>query len=139
MQIILSVRFVNFVVGIEAKVDEHYGGNYLSQVDIEKTRYKRIVKEILNGKTDNLDKIRYQLCSATLGTLMEAESNKKEVAILLVIVFSATASANKLEKNKKDFIAFIDNLEKGTEQDEYKPKFAADKKVRFFVKKIIIE
>ena len=127
----------NFVVGIEAKVDEPYGQKYLHKEDLEKTRYSRIANEILNGKTDNLDEIRYQLCSATLGTLMEAKENA--IAILLVIVFKSTAKKSKLEKNKKDFEAFINNLQKGDEQDEYKPKFAADKKVRFFVKKIIIE
>jgi len=126
-------------VGIESKVDESFNET------VKEVYIKNIVKELKGEKTntpkriENLLKrnftiiserqfeIRYQLLYSTVGTI-DAMENKKyaDIPIFLIIVFKSKAyDSNKGEKNYKDFLYFIKEINaqkifKGKNKEMYK-------------------
>ena len=127
----------NFVVGIEAKVNEPFGQYYLTQSILnEHPKYKKVADGVLknNLKKEDFDKIRYQLCQASYTTIKEAKDRNAQVAVFLVIALN-NGCVN--EKNEADFKKFVEFLEKGDEEDRYLPKYAEDK-VKFYVKNLTI-
>lgn len=105
----------DFVVGIESKVTESFGGiieEELSKASHNKRhRINALVNELFNCEVnEDIEDLRYQLLTGAVGTLLEAIKNNKEKALFLVIVFTdknATNSEKKASKNNhKDFVDF---------------------------------
>lgn len=113
---LLLVKENEVVVGIEAKVDESFDETICEIIKDSKTsegkyeRLKYLYECIYNSKINN-EHLRYQLLTATVGTLLEAEKAKAKKAVLVIITFkSELADKSKMEKNKKDLDGFIKTI-----------------------------
>ena len=129
------------VIGIEAKVNEPLGNNKSilqesKTTSSEKPKCKRInwlMQTILPGrKIDDkeIGNLKYQLFTATAGTILEAARRDKEECIFLVLAFhSKNEPVN--ETNKKSFEDFVrivcgennDSKEFTVEYEDLKTKF----------------
>ena len=104
----------DFVAGIEAKVSESFGKTISKELigasENKQYRINTLAKELfgceINADSENL---KYQLLTGVMGTLKEANKNKKSKALFLVIVFTdgiTTKEANAVVANNKDFEDF---------------------------------
>lgn len=127
------------VVGIEAKADEPLDNKYLSEYDCEKKRYKNISMQLFGDSPDRHPDIRYQLCSATMATLIEAYERNKKNAIVLIISFLSEANTKRenIERNKKDIQAFKNSLV-SLGDDCFETPFSKSKGISLYVKTIDI-
>jgi len=129
------------VVGIEAKADEGLG-EYYSNININDThnhqlRYRGLYSAMFN---DNIDgKVRYQLVSASVGTILEAIDRKKTNALLLIITFLKDGSYDKrkVKTNLNDIEYFLDKFEKRND-GSLLAKIAVDNNIRFYIEHISI-
>lgn len=128
---ILMVSHINsLVVGIEAKVNEGFGNLVEAEFSEEsesvssdkRNRIMELMHRIFGRVTIDADlkALRYQLLTATAGTLAEARERLCKKALLLVIVFKTAGSYNpqKIAANKADYAAFTAALG-GKEQEPY--------------------
>ena len=109
----------DIVIGIEAKVDEKFGGKVLSILskDISDNLRERIGqfnKELYGGNMEQMPNVSYQLLEASSGILIEARKAKANKAILLICTFVNGNNANvkKIIKNIDDIYQFKSSLEK---------------------------
>jgi hypothetical protein len=119
---LLLVSEVNsLVIGLEAKVDELFGNttviSELCKPDITANKENRIndlTEKIfeLEPTDPKVEGLRYQLLTATAGTIFEAMERKLTKAMLLVLVFKKEGSydESKIRKNKRDYKKFTDML-----------------------------
>lgn len=116
------------VVGIEAKADEGLGKYYvseeLSKSDISDNKIKRInslYKDVYGTEDLKAYNPRYQLLTAVVGTLKEAENVHATKAILLIISFLKDENLNnkKIENNKNDIQYFEDSISKFEKNGKY--------------------
>lgn len=106
----------DIVIGIEAKVDEPFGNNrsILQESNTtskgKKARINWLLKTILpEGKRledREVGKLKYQLFTATAGTLLEAAKRDKKKCIFLVLAFHSKEKPVN-EANKKSFEDFM--------------------------------
>lgn len=112
----------NSVIGVEAKVSEHF------DIQIKKKRRSGESDDNMNVRLnscinylygehvpDNVEDLYYQLLSATIGTILEAKRNKKKKAISLFITFVGNVEKekdyhDKVEENRDAFITFCKSL-----------------------------
>lgn len=125
---LLLVKEEEVVLGVEAKVAESFGSELVCKIindyknDPQKMegKYKRLnylYKCIYGSKIDNISKkdsehLRYQLLTATVGTLLEAEKAKAKKAALVIITFVSVAGSvsNGMKKNEDDLYYFISTI-----------------------------
>lgn len=107
----------DIVIGIEAKVDETLGNyvlkellNYPSENKIE--RIKNFYNEIYGDKQYSAPNVRYQLLTATSGTLIEARKANLSKAVLLIITFidSYNIDKMKIDNNIRDIEEYKNSL-----------------------------
>jgi hypothetical protein len=106
------------VVGLEAKVDEELGsvvGPYLESVPQGSNIPARVslLTEAMFGRAldDRLRALRYQLLTATAGTMIEAGEHKSSAAVLVVWEFVTRKWAStKSEANSADWRRFLETL-----------------------------
>ena len=84
----------DLVIGIEAKEDEDFGETIKKEYydkDVTENKKNRIkeLKRIVfrNPDSQDVDELRYQLLTATAGTLLEAFEKDKEQCVFLVLSF----------------------------------------------------
>ena len=120
---LLMVGAKNCVIGVEAKVSETFDHNYIDvykeQGDNKKTRAFALKEFLTPGK--NVDKIGYQLFTATRGAMISAMKAGYRNAILLIIVFVGDITLNKgenpdmyediIKKNDEDFSKYLAAIE----------------------------
>lgn len=112
----------DIVVCIEAKADETLGnliGEEIKGASVNKlSRICSLLKLLFKDGFKNYDKLRYQLLTASAGTIIEAQERGVDNAILLVIVFKSEnhTTKEKLESNNID----IQNFLKETNAVDYK-------------------
>ena len=104
------------VIGIEAKVSESFdktiGEKRKDAGDNMNKRLNGAVEYLFGDKVpQNVEELRYQLFSATIGTLEEAKKYNLKTAIVLVLVFTGEVEREKnyednISRNNKDFEAF---------------------------------
>ena len=102
------------IVSIEAKVKESFGSTVLSAKKRLVTKDERpnyLTKYLFGDKTptDIIDSLRYQLLTATVGTIEHAKKVGKSKAYMLVLEFKEIIS-NKETSNDKAFKAFCNAL-----------------------------
>ena len=137
----------DLVIGIEAKVNEPFGNSIseeLKNADSEnkKERIKWLKKTILpDPQKEEANQLKYQLFTATAGTLLEAYRRKVEQCIVLVLSFNENQESN--ADNNKSFKDYV-NLVCG-EQKDYRSFYVSDGpgdpqeiKCRFVKKEIVI-
>ena len=102
----------DIVVTIEAKADETLGG--LVKEEIQKAsvnklrRISKLLDYLFRDGFKEYQDLRYQLMTASVGTLLEAEKKRLDTAVLLVVVFKTDKTdAEKLAANHKDIDVFL--------------------------------
>lgn len=130
----------DFVIGGEAKVDEPLGKS-MGECDKEnkEIRIKALSRYLYGDENKAKElKIKYQLLSASVGTLMEAERNNKKKAVLLFIIFKNEDDEDTvgMRKNKEAIEDFIKSLKAGENSAK---KFGEDKDITFNVSTIEIK
>lgn len=117
------------IIGIEAKateelddyVTEKYKGT--SNHDL---RYKGLCKSILNRELSECSLVRYQLLSASAGTLIEAQKREIAKALCLVVLFSSDiTSRDHIEATKKD-VEYFKTLLTRNDNGSFKTPFAPE-------------
>jgi hypothetical protein len=121
------------VVGIEGKVDEPLGSEYIRDAMKSKSpnklhRVQGMVEMLFGGKPEAHGAIRYQLVTASIATLLEATKRGVKNAVLLVIVFKKPGyyienciektyySEKNIRKNNEDIEVFLKET-RSTEQN----------------------
>ncbi len=105
------------IIGVEAKVSESFDKDWINALNKQKknneedTRAYRLRKRLVKFDSEDVDKIGYQLFTATRATINYAIEKKKNKCIILVIVFEGEIDKEKsykenVEKNNKDFSEF---------------------------------
>ena len=108
------------IIGIEAKVSESFDKDMEKILDKQKKKYNdnetktrayKLRRYLVKEDNQDVDKIGYQLFTATRATINTAIDNKKKKCIVLVIVFEGEIDkGNQYEemvaKNNKDFVEF---------------------------------
>lgn len=121
---LLLVKENEVVVGIEAKVEESFGESVYKIIEDlimrnpenAKGKYERLkdlYKCIYNSEIDNTY-LKYQLLTATVGTLLEAEKagTKKAVLAIVTFIFAVGYMSNSMKKNNDDLDYFISTISK---------------------------
>lgn len=115
---LLLVKENEVVVGIEAKVDESFGETICEIIKDPKTsegkceRLKYLYKCIYDSEINDKN-LKYQLLTATVGTLKEAKKAKAKKAVLVIITFkSGLGDKYKMEENKTDLDYFMRTISK---------------------------
>ena len=112
--LLLVAKDDGVVIGIEAKATESLDKDvktYKLDTENRKKRYGGICEAILGEPIEKCDKIKYQLLSATLGTLLETKDKPIKKAILLVLLFdSKIVTPTRIQHTKDDIKAFTDKL-----------------------------
>jgi hypothetical protein len=103
----------DFVIGIEAKVNEPYS-NTLSQEYEQGSKDKKAridwMKKLLFSENDNtINELKYQLFSGTCGTLLEAARRNKSKCMFLVLSFDVEGNGGN-KTNNEDFAKFCDKI-----------------------------
>ena len=106
------------IIGVEAKVSESFDKDWINALNEQKnnkteenTRAYRLRKRLVKFDSEEVDKIGYQLFTATRATINYAIKKKKNKCIVLVIVFEGEIDKGnqyeeKVAKNNKDFVEF---------------------------------
>ena len=101
----------------------------------QRLRYHGLCKRILNKDIKECSNIRYQLLSATAGTLIEARNKTINKAALVVLLFeSEITSKEHIENTRKDIEAFTSCL-KVKSNGSFEVPFAPQ--IDFYVKFIV--
>lgn len=144
---LLMIGSMNCVIGIEAKVsesfDEPFGKVYEKGGNKKARAYA--LKKFLTPEKD-VDKIGYQLFTATRGSMVSAMKAGYTNAILLIIVFEGKIKLNKgeteedyeqtIKKNDEDFVKFLKNV--GADGHGMIQRVIEGKTINCWIKKIKI-
>ena len=104
----------DIVVCVEAKADETLGNlisEEMKETSVNKLgRIVSLLKLIFKDGFKHYGSLRYQLLTASAGTIIEAQNRGKKNAILLVIVFKSEkhTTAEKVESNARDIQNFLE-------------------------------
>lgn len=110
-----AILFNNdILVTIEAKADETLGG--LVKEEIKKAsvnklyRITKLLEHLFPGNFRNYHDLRYQLITASVGTILEAKKKNVDTAVLLVIVFETNGKVKEenLAINRTDVAKFLE-------------------------------
>lgn len=119
---LLLIGSNNCVIGIEAKVSESFDKDFIDALNKQKknnknneedTRAYQLRKRLVKFDNDEVEKIGYQLFTATRATINYAIENQKSKCIVLVIVFEGEIDKEKsYEKNVEKKIKISLNFAK---------------------------
>lgn len=132
----------DIVVTIEAKADETLGElieKEMQDASVNKLyRISNLLSCIFKGGFKEYKKLRYQLLTASAGTILEAQKRGCNKAVLLVVVFKSNGkvSEEKLAENSKDIEEFVKATEAYQENGLYVIPNNSD--VKLYFKEIVI-
>lgn len=112
----------DIVITIEAKADETLGNlidEEIKTASVNKLqRISSLLGYIFKGGFKDYQKLRYQLLTASVGTILEAQNKKCKTAVLIVLVFKSNGKVTeeKVTSNHKDVEAFL-NATKAYEEN----------------------
>lgn len=103
----------DIVITIEAKADEPLGN--LIKDEMQKSSVNKLVRisallnYIFKGNFAEYKNLRYQLLTASVGTILEAQKRNVSKAVLLILVFKTNGniSDKKLTENHQNIIDFL--------------------------------
>jgi len=149
----------DWIIGVEAKVSESFDHRIqewleagLKNSDNGTNRKNRICQslKLITGRdysandlaSDQILNLRYQLISATVGTIIEAKKRKLHNACLLVLEFGGKVRKErnydgKIESNATDFDNYLDFL-RISEKTDKERKIQVDESLTLWIKKIRI-
>ena len=138
------------VIGIEAKVSESFDKQIsekrIGATDNMHTRLDSCLSFLYGEKLpNNAEQMYYQLFSATIGTIIEAQRRGKKKAVVLFLTFTGNVSKesdynDKVAINEKAFMAFCNSLGLGEEGGKlnFIPGLG-DNQIDCFVKSVKVE
>lgn len=103
----------DIVITIEAKADETLGNlieEEIKNASVNKLyRIGNLLKYIFKGSFKDYQNLRYQLLTASAGTLTEAQNKNCKTAVFIVLVFKSNGKVTeeKITANHKDVEAFL--------------------------------
>lgn len=111
----------DLVIGIEAKFSETFDKEISDRMEGASDNLKKRIRAFSNmlygdKEPENFKELRYQLFSATVGTIIEAQQRSIKNCIMLVVVFVGKGVKedknyqNKVVTNDKDYIEFCRSL-----------------------------
>jgi len=132
----------DILVTIEAKADEPLGNlveEELASASVNKLqRISTLLTYLFKMGFKGYRKLRYQLITASVGTILEAEAKKLDQALLLVLVFKTNGNVEeeKLARNSSDIKAFLEAV---GAYDENSFKIIPNKSgIKLYFKEIVI-
>ena len=132
----------DIVVTIEAKADEPLGNlieDEIKNASVNKLyRITKLLQYIFKDGAKNYHSLRYQLLTASAGTILEAENKGCKCAVLIVLTFKNNGNVTeaKMNVNHSDIDAFLKATEAYEENGLYVIPNNTDTKLYF--KEIII-
>ena len=103
----------DIVITLEAKADETLGNlveEEIKNASVNKLyRISSLLKYIFTDGFKDYPKLRYQLLTASIGTILEAQNKNCKTAVLLVLVFKSNGKVTeeKVIANHKDVETFL--------------------------------
>ena len=136
------------VVGIEGKADEPLGSQLIGDAletasENKKQRIEKMIQMLFGDAPENHKNIRYQLVTAAVATLLEANKRNVGKAVLMVIVFKKKGcfSEKKVKANNEDIQRFLDELSAKEKDGIYSvpTAYGREKNIEFYFKHIEID
>ncbi len=115
----------DIVITIEAKADETLGNlieEEIKNASVNKLyRISNLLEYLFKGGFKNYQNLRYQLLTASVGTLLEAKNKNCNTAVLIVLVFKSNGNVTeeKVAANHSDVEAFLKATEAYEENGLY--------------------
>ena len=148
---LLMIGSKDCVIGVEAKVSEGFDDSLYSNIEkqkqpdktIEETRGYQLFKYLTcDKKLEDVEKIGYQLFTATRAVINEANKQKKNNSILLIIVFTGDDDvikkednySSKCQKNDSDLTLFKKAI--GTDNNDMITRTIGKNEINCWIKKI---
>lgn len=110
----------NLVIGIESKANESFGNSVYKEINNSTSKDKKerihwLMKTLLEKdinldsltKEDSIGKLKYQLFTATAGTLLEAAERNVNQCVVLVLSFYSDKVNNPNQKAFNEFVAVV--------------------------------
>ena len=135
----LLMQSKEIVVGIEAKatetLDEYVTEKCKGKLSPnQELRYPGLCREILGRELKECSNIRYQLLSATAGTLIEARKRGVKKAALIILLFESEITSKEHVLGTKNDVDVFCNMLKKKPNGSYEIPFAPD--IDFYVEYI---
>ena len=136
------------VVGIEGKADEPLGSQLIGGAletasENKKQRIEKMIQMLFGDVSENHKNIRYQLVTAAVATLLEANKRNVGKAVLMVIVFKKKGcfSEKKVKANNEDIQRFLNELSAKETDGIYcvPTAYGREKNIEFYFKHIEID
>ena len=131
--------FDDLIVGIEAKADEKFDvlcGELKLDDSNKQKRYNGVSKLIFGDDVSFHPNIRYQLITASLGTLIEACKHDVKKALLLVITYNSSKLKDcNVKRNEIDLENYVNEVLK---DGRIKTKYGEDNNIDFYIEKLKI-
>lgn len=136
------------VIGVEAKVSESFDKEIhevKSKSETRKHRADKLIGFLVREKSDDkINKLGYQLFTATRGTMCSAEESRVKKAVFLVIVFTGDIDKEKeldynvrCDKNNKDFNAFLECV--NADENGLIEREVNGEKIKCWIKKVEVD
>ena len=132
----------DIVITIEAKADETLGNlikEEIKNASVNKLyRISNLLEYLFKGGVKNYQNLRYQLLTASVGTLLEAKNKNCKTAVLIVLVFKSNGKVTeeKVVANHRDVEAFLNATESYEENGLYIIPNNTD--IKLYFKEIVI-
>ena len=129
------------VIGLEAKARETLD-DYVTKKNIStenrKKRYIGLCEKLLGKRFEECTNIRYQLLSAAAGTLIEADKNGSDKAVLLIILFNTpVVDKDHIELTKNDVRSFVNCLQSNKNGSYKTANFKTN--IDLYIKLIVVD
>ena len=132
----------DIVITIEAKADETLGNlieEEIKTASVNKLyRISSLLEYIFKGGFKDYQNLRYQLLTASVGTILEAQKKNCKTAVLIVLVFKSNGKVTeeKVTANHKDVEAFLNATKAYKENGLYVIPNNTD--IKLYFKEIIL-
>ena len=132
----------DIVATIEAKADETLGGlvkEELKDASVNKLyRISKLLDCLFDGGFKGYKELRYQLLTASVGTILEAEKKGVDTAVMFVLVFKTNGDVTqqKLDDNHQDIVNFL-NAAKAYDENGFKV-IPNKSKIKLYFKEIVV-
>ena len=132
----------DIVITIEAKADETLGNLIKEEIKTASVnklhRISGMLDYIFKGGDKDYQNLRYQLLTASVGTILEAQNKKCKIAVLIVLVFKSNGKVEeeKVAANHKDVEAFLNATKAVKENGLY--VIPNNTEIKLYFKEIVI-
>ena len=132
----------DIVITIEAKADETLGNLIKEEIKAASVnklhRISSLLGYIFKGGIKDYQNLRYQLLTASVGTILEAQNKNCKTAVLIILVFKSNGKVTeeKVTANHKDVEAFLNATKAYEENGLYVVPNTTD--IKLYFKEMVI-